>query len=92
MMNEEQRRKYFYTGLGYLGGILILISQLRYLLVADDAIGSLLALFALLCLGGFMNYAETKIDYTPKEKRIIKGSFLVALIIVFLVGTILIFK
>jgi len=85
LMAEEEKRKYFYTGIGYIGILLVLVSAIRFLLI-DDSIGQFIALLALLCLGSYSRNVESKLPFTPKEKRIFKGIYVGAFLIIFMTG------
>ncbi|SEQ36222.1 hypothetical protein SAMN05216232_2168 [Virgibacillus subterraneus] len=91
-MTEEKKKQYFYMNIGYIGGLFILISQLRYLLVSEDSLGQFLALIGILCLGSFIRYVESKLFPKTKEKRIIKAIYLCMLIIIAIIGSFLLLK
>lgn len=84
-MTEEEKRKYFYAGIGYFGILLVLVSAIRFLLIGDS-IGQFIALLGLICLGSYSRYVESKLPFTPKEKRILKGVYVGAFLIIFMTG------
>lgn len=72
-MTEEKKRLYFHTSMGYIGILLMMVACLRFLLNSDPT-GNFIGLLAVLCLSSYMRYVETKLPFTPKEKRIYKGA------------------
>ncbi|KGX87623.1 hypothetical protein [Pontibacillus marinus] len=90
-MIEEEKRKYFYTGIGYIGILLVLVSAIRFLLI-DDSIGQLIALLGLLCLGSYSRYVESKLPFTLKEKRIFKVVYVGAFLIILMTGAYFIYS
>ncbi|MDL4842348.1 hypothetical protein [Aquibacillus rhizosphaerae] len=55
-MTEEKKEQYFFMSIGYIGVLLLLVSQLRYMLSSEDSFGRFLSLLALLCIGSYYKY------------------------------------
>ena len=85
-MTEEKKRQYFYMGIGYIGFLLIFVAGLRYILLLNDGIAQGLLVLAVICLGRYFNYVESKLLSTTKEKRIFKLLFLGMVIIIGIIG------
>ncbi|WP_117149122.1 hypothetical protein [Paraliobacillus zengyii] len=91
-MTEEEKKLYFYLTIGYTGGIFLLVSQLRYLLVSEDSLGQFLALIGILCFGSYFSYVESKLLTKTKKLRNIKGIYLGIIIIIVIIDFFLLLK
>jgi hypothetical protein len=92
-MSEEKDYRLFYISVGYLGYLFIAIALLRYILIVHDEIADIFTIIGVGCLGSFSKFLESKFQFfsTLKEKRIIKGIFNGALMIIVITGIVFTF-
>lgn len=89
-MTEEKKKRYFYTCIGYIGILFVLVTGLRFIVISDF-LGNFLALLGILCFGSYIRYAESQLPFTAKEKRVFKGIYFGALLIVLIISAFIIF-